>query len=637
MKKCIAFCLGIMILASSAFASVSSDIARLEADLAATTDAAQVKYIKAELSELYNIEPPVIRHGNLDEFPIGPLNDLCADAIAIAIPSVIQGTTIDATFDPGEVCGDFNSQRLGVWYSIIGLGTEITVTTCDPNTDYDTQIGVYTGPCDTLACLIGNDDACGLQSSVTFCAEDGVEYRILIHGFQDNQGDFVLNIEDSGASCEPPFVLVNDFCEDAIPLAVPSITQGNSDGATFDDFIGPCDDDGYATDLIGVWFTIVGTGHEITVSTCDEGTTYDTQLHIYEGVCGQLTCVAGDDDDPDCASGTLRSTATFCSEYDVLYHVLVNGYSGATGDYVLHVEDSGFFCGCIAPDELPMNIYGELPYCECVYVCGGQPMTLCLGPLGPHERPDEFTMTPGCAIDPFRVPVSGCDDDACTPITPDPVSDWTYDAPNSRWCMTVISANDGCFCFCLDKVLPVELNSFSAIAGDREVTLNWTTASETDNDHFDIVRDGSIIGRTTATSSATGSNYSWTEENLINGRIYDYTLFAVSISGLREAISTASATPSFTQATVSEYALHQNFPNPFNPETSISFDLLESEMVTLTVSNALGQTVTTLVNGTMNSGKHTVTFEAADMPSGLYFYRMEAGDFSAVRKMILMK
>ncbi|MBU1920725.1 T9SS type A sorting domain-containing protein, partial [bacterium] len=116
-----------------------------------------------------------------------------------------------------------------------------------------------------------------------------------------------------------------------------------------------------------------------------------------------------------------------------------------------------------------------------------------------------------------------------------------------------------------------------------------------------------------------------------------YSLIAVSMDGIRETIGTVSATPSANAATVTEYALHQNYPNPFNPETSISFDLAEAGMVKLTVFNPLGQTAATLVNGTMASGRHTIAFDGTNLTSGLYYYRMEAGDFTAVRKMILMK
>jgi hypothetical protein len=188
-----------------------------------------------------------------------------------------------------------------------------------------------------------------------------------------------------------------------------------------------------------------------------------------------------------------------------------------------------------------------------------------------------------------------------------------------------------------DHILPVELLSFEAVPGDRRVSLHWTTASETDNDHFDIERDGAVMGREEATNSPMGNTYSWSESNLINGREYVYSLISVSISGEREVIGTAGATPTMNAATITEYSLHQNYPNPFNPETNITFDLVEAGEVTLTVYNSTGQTVATLVNGTMTSGRHSVTFDASTLPSGLYFYRLDAANFTSVKKMVLMK
>ena len=188
-----------------------------------------------------------------------------------------------------------------------------------------------------------------------------------------------------------------------------------------------------------------------------------------------------------------------------------------------------------------------------------------------------------------------------------------------------------------DKPLPVELTSFDAVAGNGSVTLNWTTASESNSDRFDIVRNGTTVGIIAAENLATGASYTWTETNLTNGHEYTYELVSVDVSGAMNTIAEVSATPNFNAAAVSEYALHQNYPNPFNPETSISFDIAEAGAVSLTVFNPLGQTVATLVNGTMAAGRHTITFDGTNLTSGLYYYRLEAGDFSAIRKMVLMK
>jgi hypothetical protein len=87
----------------------------------------------------------------------------------------------------------------------------------------------------------------------------------------------------------------------------------------------------------------------------------------------------------------------------------------------------------------------------------------------------------------------------------------------------------------------------------------------------------------------------------------------------------------------STFALHQNYPNPFNPSTTISYDLPVRSRVKLSIYNLLGQEVATLVNGEQEPGRYNVKFDASGLPSGIYFYRLEAGKFVDVKKMILVK
>ncbi len=86
-----------------------------------------------------------------------------------------------------------------------------------------------------------------------------------------------------------------------------------------------------------------------------------------------------------------------------------------------------------------------------------------------------------------------------------------------------------------------------------------------------------------------------------------------------------------------EYSLAQNYPNPFNPETTISFSLPEKANICLKIFDLLGREVATLASGEMNEGHHKVVFNAKNLSSGLYIYRLEAGEFSAVRKLLLLK
>ncbi|MBI5808583.1 MAG: putative Ig domain-containing protein [Ignavibacteriales bacterium] len=85
------------------------------------------------------------------------------------------------------------------------------------------------------------------------------------------------------------------------------------------------------------------------------------------------------------------------------------------------------------------------------------------------------------------------------------------------------------------------------------------------------------------------------------------------------------------------FELYQNYPNPFNPTTSIKFALPKESQVKLSVYTILGQEVATLVNSVMSAGYHTVNFDASNLPSGMYIYKIDAGSFSQIKKMLLMK
>ncbi len=86
-----------------------------------------------------------------------------------------------------------------------------------------------------------------------------------------------------------------------------------------------------------------------------------------------------------------------------------------------------------------------------------------------------------------------------------------------------------------------------------------------------------------------------------------------------------------------EYALFQNYPNPFNPSTTIRYSLPHRSYVTLTIFNTLGQQVATLANGEVEAGYHDVQFNASGLASGMYFYQLTAGEFTQVRKFVLVR
>jgi len=87
----------------------------------------------------------------------------------------------------------------------------------------------------------------------------------------------------------------------------------------------------------------------------------------------------------------------------------------------------------------------------------------------------------------------------------------------------------------------------------------------------------------------------------------------------------------------SEYKLAQNYPNPFNPTTTINFDLPSDQQVKVNIYNTLGELVKELANNFYTAGSHSLTFNAANLPSGVYIYRLESKAFNTSKKMILMK
>lgn len=86
-----------------------------------------------------------------------------------------------------------------------------------------------------------------------------------------------------------------------------------------------------------------------------------------------------------------------------------------------------------------------------------------------------------------------------------------------------------------------------------------------------------------------------------------------------------------------KFELNQNYPNPFNPSTQLSYDLKTDGNVKLTVFNLVGQSVRVLVDGLQTAGYYEVTFDANDLPAGIYLYKLQVGDYSSVKRMTLVK
>lgn len=194
-----------------------------------------------------------------------------------------------------------------------------------------------------------------------------------------------------------------------------------------------------------------------------------------------------------------------------------------------------------------------------------------------------------------------------------------------------------------DVVVPVEFTSFTASANGSDVVLSWATATEKNNHGFEVLRKtgngefmpvGYINGNGTSLSS---HNYSFVDRNVPTGT-NSYRLRQIDFDGT----SAFSSTVEIDVTAPSQFGMAQNFPNPFNPSTTISFNLAVDSKVTLKVYNALGQEVSVLANAQYAAGTHNLAFDASALTSGVYMYAIEAtgvdgSNFRSTRKMILNK
>ena len=186
--------------------------------------------------------------------------------------------------------------------------------------------------------------------------------------------------------------------------------------------------------------------------------------------------------------------------------------------------------------------------------------------------------------------------------------------------------------------VPVELTSFTVSDNNNVVVLNWITASETNNQGFEVQRKakdcefekiGYVPGFGTTTETIS---YSFTDSKVSAG-IYAYRLKQIDFDGSFEYSDEVEVEVS----TPLVFSLEQNYPNPFNPSTTIEFTLPQKEFVSLLIYDVLGNEVATLVNEEKASGSYEVLFDAAELVSGVYIYSLRTGSFIQTRKMILMK
>jgi hypothetical protein len=199
-----------------------------------------------------------------------------------------------------------------------------------------------------------------------------------------------------------------------------------------------------------------------------------------------------------------------------------------------------------------------------------------------------------------------------------------------------------------DYPLPIQLAQFTAARVNRGVRLEWTTLSETNNYGFEVQKSGDSVSnfQTVPNSFLPGHgttiephSYMYVDSTTSSGRMW-YRLKQIDLDGTThysDAIGVDVLSGLAEEQLATEYKLEQNYPNPFNPTTSIKYQIPTVAHVTLKVFDVLGREVATLVDGIEEPGYKSVRWNANDVASGLYFYRLQAGSFIETKKMLLLR
>ena len=194
----------------------------------------------------------------------------------------------------------------------------------------------------------------------------------------------------------------------------------------------------------------------------------------------------------------------------------------------------------------------------------------------------------------------------------------------------------------IDAVLPVELSSFTVNAHDGDnAVLEWETETEVNNYGFEIERrigsennnSWEKIGFVQGYGNSNSPKfYSFNNQILSGGNSLTYRLKQLDINGQFEYSDIVEV-----NIQPNDYLVNQNYPNPFNPTTMISYKIPQKSDVSLKVYNLLGKAVETLVDEYKDAGVYSVDFDASELPSGIYYYTLNAEGFTQTRKMLLVK
>ena len=609
-----------------------------------------------------------------------PVNDPCASAIALT-PSttctLTSGTVNGGTQSLVANCG--GTVTSDVWYTFTAGAANQTITVngaAGINIVYEL---FSTSPCAGAGTSLGCINNTGIGGNETFAwtgLTGGATYWIRVYDFSGAPTSFAFAICVVTPS--------NDLCANATTAVCGGVYTGCTTVAC--GITGTGDPTALCVAATapaqGVWYILAGTGQNVVLSTCGVATNYDTQLFVYTGTCGSLTCVTGNDDmcNPGCVGGITcayiqASRVTFATVVGTNYYIFVSGWSGGTGNFTLTVTCvtppvNDLCSGAITLDcqgnpttytgsTITASSSGDITLCSAFnampplavwyyYPGDGSNLTLALcGGTTNFDTQIGVWAATSCA-GPFSCVagndnVGGCTGSAAGNASS--VSFFTSAGTNYYIEVSGVSGTvgngtqSGNFTLnvsgspCLP--LPISLLSFTGQAQGTRNRLDWATATETNNDYFTIERanDGFSFMTLTKINGAGNStstlNYHTFDEQPENGITY-YRLKQTDYNGSYTYSSIITVDNVLQGA-----ALFNIHPNPTTNDINFDFYSTTKGNIHVQILDYLGRIMEDEIQSVQN-GSSAITSKMNTLAPGVYSLKVsfDQTGFVSVTKVV---
>jgi hypothetical protein len=613
--------------------------------------------------------------------PMPPVNDDCAGALALTVNSDLAcglttpGTINLATASPEDPAACSGTEDDDVWFSFVATATSHQIDLINiANGTTDLYHSLWEGGCGSLTLVSGScsDPNSSTPSGLTI----GNTYYLRVYSWTSTTGQTTTFDVCIGSLPPPPS---NDACAGAVVMMDGDFSSGNTVGATNVEALTACSNGGGGgicaaggtgtTDFTeGVWFvyTSGGAGESVVFDSDNVGTDFDTEILVFEGACGSLVCVGGDDDGGDGSGHNFDSQ--FCWETTgagIDYYMYLDGHSGATGNYNVHLtilapaNDE-----CATAAVLAMNTTGSL----IDQSFGGATAS----GIGAEACDGGSTPTPADVW--YSINTDSDGGNLIVVVEPGPNSDIVvaiYDAcgaPIPEQCVD-LGGNGGIetinfnanfkgkgntsstrdadyFVRVYEKVasgelfeigaqgaaLPIILGTFDAHAEKRANRVKWTTLSEINSDYIELQSspNGSTKWENIGVQSAKGESNSRMEYELLDFNPYEityYRLNAVDKDGKAEYSRVINVRRSdvLGKMTLS--------PNPANANISLQTTSNIEEIGTVRVIDMTGKMILR-ESVSLRKGLNTYSFDLIGLNAGIYLFTLQTEEGTKVEKIV---